>query len=551
MMTKEQLLSKLYKLINLGAETEIVEFKEAKNDYNFEKIGKYFSALSNEANLNNQPESWLIFGVKDKPKQIIGSSYRHNNRASLDKLKSEVAQKTANHITFVEIHELQTPQGRVIMFQIPAAPQGMPISWSGHYYGRDGEELVPLNIEEIERIRRQATFIDWSSEVCKEATVADLDKEAILKARDNFKKKNSNLATEVDTWDDTLFLNKAKLAINGRITRSAIILLGKSESEHFISPALTRIVWVLKDKDNLERDYYHFTCPLIISVDKLFARIRNIKYRYIKDGTLFPEEVDQYEPYVVREALHNCIAHQDYTLSGRINVIEREDGQLIFTNLGAFIPGSVERVIHQDAPQEYYRNSYLVQAMVNLNMIDTIGSGIKRMFITQKNRYFPLPDYEFSDNKVKVVITGKIIDSDYSIMLAQNHNLNLDDIIVLDKIQKKKPITKQQASALKAKGLVEGRYPVIHISAKVAQATGQTVGYMQDRGVDGDFIKKSIEDYLKKFHKAEREIFEGIILNKISDSLTVKQKKDRIKNVLQAMRREGIIKVEEKVWSLK
>jgi len=550
-MTEEQLLSKLDELINLSAETEVVEFKEAKSDYHFEKIGKYFSALSNEANLNNQSEGWLIFGIKDKPRQIIGSSYRINNRASLDKLKSEVAQKSSNHITFIEIHELNTAQGRVIMFQIPAAPQGIPVSWSGHYYGRDGEELVPLNIEEIERIRKQAIFSDWSSEICIGATIADLDENAILKARENFKKKNANLAKEVDSWNNTTFLNKAKLTINGGITRSAIILLGKSESEHFIKPALARIVWLLKDKDNLERDYYHFTCPLIVNVDEVFSRIRNIKYRYIKDGTLFPEEVDQYEPYVIREALHNCIAHQDYTMNGRINVVEREDGQLLFTNLGTFIPGSVEKVIHQDAPPEQYRNPYLAQAMVNLNMIDTIGSGIKRMFITQKNRYFPLPDYDFSDKKVKVTITGKVIDNEYSIILAQNRNLNLDDIIVLDKIQKKRSITKQQASTLKAKGLVEGRYPAIHISAKVAQATGQTVGYMQDRGIDGDFIKKSIEDYLKKFHKAEREIFEGIILNKISDSLTIKQKKDRIKNVLQAMRREGIIKVEDKVWSLK
>jgi ATP-dependent DNA helicase RecG len=550
-MTEEQLLSKLHELINLSAETEIVEFKEAKSDYHFEKIGKYFSALSNEANLNNQAEGWLIFGIKDKPRQIIGSSYRINNRASLDKLKSEVAQKSSNHITFIEIYELYTAQGRVIMFQIPAAPQGIPISWSGHYYGRDGEELVPLNIEEIERIRKQATFSDWSSEICIGATIADLDEIAILKARENFKKKNVNLATEVDLWNNITFLNKAKLTINGGITRSAIILLGKSESEHFIKPAIARIAWILKDKDNLERDYHHFTCPLIINVDEVFLRIRNIKYRYIKDGTLFPEEVDQYEPYVIREALHNCIAHQDYTMNGRINVVEREDGQLLFTNLGTFIPGSVEKVIHQDAPPEQYRNPYLTQAMVNLNMIDTIGSGIKRMFITQKNRYFPLPDYDFSDKKVKVTITGKIIDNDYSIILAQNRNLNLDDIIALDKIQKKRSITKQQASTLKAKSLVEGRYPAIHISAKVAQATGQTVGYMQDRGVDSDFIKKTIEDYLKKFHKAEREIFEGIILNKISDSLTIKQKKDRIKNVLQAMRREGTIKVEDKVWSLK
>jgi ATP-dependent DNA helicase RecG len=82
-----------------------------------------------------------------------------------------------------------------------------------------------------------------------------------------------------------------------------------------------------------------------------------LKYRYLKSGSLTPEEVDQYEPYSIREAINNCIAHQDYTKSGRINVIETDD-QLIFSNYGSFIPGSVEKVIREDAPEEFYRNVF-------------------------------------------------------------------------------------------------------------------------------------------------------------------------------------------------
>jgi ATP-dependent DNA helicase RecG len=87
--------------------------------------------------------------------------------------------------------------------------------------------------------------------------------------------------------------------------------------------------------------------------------------------------VDQYDPYLIREALNNCIAHQDYTLSGKINFVEHEDGKLVFINSGSFIPSSVEEVVIADAPEPTYRNPFLVEAMINLNMIDAIGSGIK------------------------------------------------------------------------------------------------------------------------------------------------------------------------------
>ncbi len=159
--------------------------------------------------------------------------------------------------------------------------------------------MSPLNLEEIERIRKQATRVDWSAGICHVATINDLDTVAIIAARDNFKIKNPRLVPEVDGWDAITFLNKAKVAINGQLTRTAIILLGKPEAEHHISPAIARITWVLKDKDNVEKDYQHFTCPFIIAVNEVYGKIRNLKYRYIKDDTLFPDEVDQYDQFLI------------------------------------------------------------------------------------------------------------------------------------------------------------------------------------------------------------------------------------------------------------
>jgi ATP-dependent DNA helicase RecG len=385
-MTKTELEKILLQLRKLTAETEVVEFKEAKKGYDLTKLGKYFSALSNEANLKGKPFAWLVFGIENKNHNIVDCQFRPQ-RKDLDSLKGEIANKTTNRITFIEIHELLFSEGRVIMFQIPAAPKGFPIAFDGHYYGRDSEELGPLNLEEIERIRVQGTTEDWSTVIIPEATIEDLDTEAIKVARTNYKNKFPEKAKEVNLWDDATFLNKSKTTIKGKITRTAIILLGKEESEHFINPAEAKIRWILKDSKGQDKDYMIIGCPMLLAVDKVYSKIRNLKYRYIKEDSLFPDEVNQYEPYTIREALNNCIAHQDYSKHGRINVIEMED-QLIFTNLGSFIPGSVERVVKEDAPEEHYRNRHLVSAMFSLKMVDTAGGGIKKFSITKEKNTF-------------------------------------------------------------------------------------------------------------------------------------------------------------------
>lgn len=530
----EDLLEKLNELMILPAETEYIEFKEAKNNFDFDKLGKYFSALSNEANLKMQKYAWLIFGVSDKvPRKIVGTSFR--NGSELQNLKEEIANHTTNNITFDEIYDLNTDKGRVVIFKILPAPQNIPIAWKGHYYGRDNEALVALNISEIEFIRNQEKKYDWSAIICERANLEDLDKEAIKKAREKYLEKHPKFKDDIDEWDDLTFLNKAKVTINGKITNTAIILLGKEESEHFISPSIAKMSWILKDENNIEVDYEHFGPPFINNVDNLFKKIRNLKYRYLPNGTIFPSEITQYDSYVIREALNNCIVHQDYELKGKINVVEKKD-ELIFSNLGSFLPGNVETVIYQDSPQEYYRNSFLANAMVNLDMIDTIGSGIKRMFSTQKKRFFPLPDYDLKDrNKVTVKILGKVLDENYTNLLMKNSNLDLNTVILLDKVQKRDKISKNEAKILRDNNLVEGRYPNLFISAGIAKITGNKETYIRNRGLDNEHYKQLIIEYLKKYGSANRKEIDDLILDKLPDILKEGQKETKVKNLLYDM----------------
>ena len=537
----EKMLTLLNELILLPTETEWIEFKEASLTFDFELLGKYVSALSNEANLNNMPEGWLIFGVADKPpRKIVGTRYCETP-PGLDQLKQKISRHTNHQFTFASIHEVSTPGGRVVMFRIPPATRGIPTEWKGRAYGRVHDSLELLSLEEIERIRDQRARLDWSAQVCETATIADLDPAAITFARKKYKEKHPELAGDIDDWEDTEFLNRARICIGGKITNTAIILLGKSESAHFLSPAIAHITWVLIDNGDTNRDYAHFTIPMVLTVDRVYERIRNLTYRYISDETLFPLEVSQYDPWVIREALHNCIAHQDYQQASRITVTEREDS-LLFTNAGDFLPGSIEAAIEHDAPPEFYRNRFLADAMVELKMIDTIGSGIRRMYKKQRERNFPLPDYDLTiPGHVRVRIIGKVIDEKYTRMLIRRKDLALMDVIALDKVQKGQPVTAEERKLLKEKKLIEGRYPRIYVSGSVAAETDTRAEYIRKRSFDKQHFRDLVVSYLKKYHEANREEFDKLLMDKVSDALTPQQKHLFIKNLLQRMREDGII----------
>lgn len=521
----------LDQLLGLSTENEVVEFKEAKTQYNKDKLGKYFSALGNEANLKGKRQAWLVLGVKDD-RTLVGTDISDKQ---LNEYKAEIVQNTSPRMGLIEAHRLTKNEKNILLLEVPAAPKGQPISWKGFHYGRDGESLGALNEHEYAKIKSQNNSFDWSAQIIKNATLTDLSEEAIAQARIRFAQKNPILKVEIESWSDTVFLNKAKITIKGQITHTAIVLLGKPEADQFLNPATSKVTWILKDNDNIEKDYEHFSCPLLLNVEKIFGKIRNLKFRYIKDGTLFPEEVDQYDPYIIREALNNCIAHQDYTLGGKVVVVENENATLTFSNSGSFIPKSVEHVIKADAPESIYRNKFLADAMVNLNMIDTIGSGIKRMFNIQRKKYFPLPDYDLANNKVQVVIVGKVLDVNYARKLAQMPNLSLEEIMLLDKVVKKKPLTETEVRTLKSKKLVEGRKPNFHISSKVALATNQKGDYIKMRGFKDKHYKNMILEYLEKYERASKEDIDKLILDILPDVLDRERKKNKLRNMMYAM----------------
>ena len=212
--------------------------------------------------------------------------------------------------------------------------------------------------------------------------------------------------------------------------------------------------------------------------------------------------------------------------------------QLVFTNQGSFIPGSVEKVVMEDAPEEFYRNRFLATAMFNLKMVDTAGGGIKKIFNFQRDRFFPLPDYDLSNDKVKVSISGKILDINYARMLAQNKALTLEEIIMLDKVQKKKILTDAEEKYLKKKKLIEGRRPNYFIGINVAQKTGQKAEYSKNKGFDKRYYLDLIIKSIKEHGSLERQDVDDLLWNKLPEWMTDKQKKTKVNHLLSELRRD-------------
>lgn len=527
-------LAELLDILISNWEDEVVEFKRAGEGFSSGKLGEYVSALANEANLRGRARGWLVFGVDNKSRAVVGTAYKEDlERLQADKM--QVLNGTGS-FTFRDIHVLHHADGRVILFEVPAAPRGMPIAWNGHYYGRAGESLVALGQDKLDEIRAQTLANDWTAQIVEGASLDDLDPQALAQARERFAAKHANL--DVASWSDTALLDRARVTINGRITRTAILLLGKAEAAWRLNPHPAEITWNLTGE---ERAYEHFGPPFLLATSRLFARIRNIQVRLLPENELLAHEVAKYDQKVVLEALHNCIAHQDYARNARVVVTEHPD-RLVFENMGNFYEGRPEDYVSGDKRPPRYRNPFLAQAMTELNMIDHMGYGIHDIYQRQRKRFFPLPDFDLQiDDMVRLTIHGRVVDPAYSRLLMQRTGLDLVDVLALDRVQKGLPITDDAIKHLRRSKLIEGRKPNFHVSAQVAAATSTMADYVRTRAQDDEFYAKLLADYLAGAGTASRQDINQLLLDKLSDALTTEQKLKKVANLLTKLRRQGVI----------
>ena len=539
-----------------GREASTVEFK---SNWDLPRdLGEYLSALANSAVLERHDHAYLVWGVNDKTHEITGTSFNPFSAKGegTQPLIMWLTQTTSPKPDF-EFYDVHHPKGRVVVLDIKA-PRTAPLAFSGVRYIRIDSHKTKLSDHPDKELRIWDLLgqkSDWSGEIVADATLDDLDPEALDAARKRFTEyllkaepdtaRHDAIRAEVQGWDVLTLLNKARITKAGRITRAALLLLGKDESAHFLAPVDAKLSWISRNAQNATGPSHPYGMPFLLATDQIFRRIRNEAIEAMPDGTLFPVALQRYDSWVIREALHNCVAHQDYRLGGKVNVVEHPD-KLVFTNLGQFIPPSVEWMLEHQSPPEHYRNQWLIDGMIRLRMIDQVGSGIRRMFQTQRDRYFPLPDFVFEVTeqghpRVEVAILGQVLDVKYTQLLMKRADLDLRQVLLLDKVQKKRPLAADDVRELRALKLIEGRSPNFFVSAKVAEWTGQKASYIRNKGLDDGYYRKLVTDYLKRYGQATRKDMDDLLLAKLPDVLDATQKAHKIRNLLQAMRRDDLI----------
>lgn len=519
---------------NENESCEWKEFKSLAHSVSGDKGNDIISYISALANMDGGE---LIIGVRDKTLDIVGIENFHTYTP--ENIRLRILGKCPNLDSegfAVEPFVTTDTSKTVWVLHVPRHKVRLPVYAHDKAWQRIDDSLVELRPERLATILAEPIeLIDWSAQIVAGASLDDLDPAALTLAREKFREKNqtASFANEIPSWDMRTFLDKAKITIQGNITRSALTLLGKPESVHFLSPAMTQITWKLEGE---ERAYEHFEPPFLLATTSVLHRIRNIKYKIFPDNQLLATEVNKYDTRVILEALHNCIAHQDYTLCSRIVVTEKVD-RLIFENAGSFFDGKPEDYFIGERTPQRYRNHWLAQGMVNLNMIDTVGHGIHAMIMAQRQRYFPLPDYSKSERgKVVLEIFGHVIDENYTRLLLERQDLPLSKVILLDRIQKRQAITNDAANMLRKTGLIEGRKPGFFVSAKIAAATNTKPVYTRNRGIEKARLKEFVLQHIREFGPTPRAQFEELLFSMLPAILSNEKKRNKVKNLLTEMR---------------
>lgn len=524
------------------------EMKNLKNSFNGHEGEDIMSYVSGIANMDG---GHLVIGVKDQTLDIVGtdlSNFNLTSETAVLKIKENCTNVSSEGL-FIDEYITEDTQKTVWVIHIPKHLPRKPVYAHKKAWQRIKSSLVVLTPErEAVILKEEIQRMDWSAQIVENATLKDLDPEAIAVALEGFCQRYPEKAEMAKNWDIETFLDKAKLTINRQITKTALLLLGKEESAHYLNH-IAQMVWRLRtEKENAGE---LFNPPFLLSTSRLMEKIRNYRIKIFPNNSLIPAEIWKYDTKTILEALHNCIAHQDYTCNERIIVTEEQE-QLTFENAGSFYDGSYEEYIEGKKTPRSYRNTFLVQAMVNLKMIDTQGYGIHEMYCRQKERFLPMPDYDLSDGfHVKLIVPGKVINQEYSLLLMENAHLDLGTTVLLDSLQKGKPLSDDAIASLRKLKLIEGRKPNIHISKKVAQAAHQEVQYTDMKGFDDQYYKDLIVKALTEHRSLKRLDFDKLIINKLPSILSETQKKNKVGNLLKMLRISGIIYSDEhRIWHL-
>ena len=372
------------------SEDQILEFKEAKVQFDNEKLYKYCVAIANEGG------GHLLLGIADKPPRAVVGTAAFGDLV-------EMAAKIFQELGFrVDLEEVNHPDGRVLVFHVPSRPRGTAYQRKGAYYMRAGEELVPMSEDVLRGVFAEGAP-DWLEEASKSGLTAD-DVVNLLDTQRLFELFEATYPDNRKAVIDRLRQERLVDETNGlySIRRLGGLLLAKDMTA-FDDIARKRIRLVVYDEKS----------KLFTKLDETFAAGYAVGYQamvrfivsqlpqneVIRDALRV--ETTLVEEIVVRELLANAMIHQDFQIRGTSPIVEIYCDRIEFSNPG-------EPVVPTDRFIDGYqsRNERMADLMRRMHICEEKSSGIDKVVISVEASQLPAPSFTSAHNRTEVVVYG-------------------------------------------------------------------------------------------------------------------------------------------------
>ena len=409
-------------------ENEHLEFKEAKNGFDSDKLTKYCCALANEGG------GHIILGISDKQPRIIVGSQACSN---LEKTKSDLI--TRLHLR-IDVNELYVEDHRVVIVAVPSRPIGVPIQYEKIYWMRRGEELVSMTPDMLKRIFYEGEP-DFSAQICPQARFEDLDLEAIKHFREMWMRKSGNGALK--NVSDTKLLRDIEVIVDKGVTYAALILFGKrSALRKFLAQAEVIFEYRSSSITGPAQQRIEYTQGFFSFDNELWEKI-NLRndLQHFQDG-LFIWDIPTFNEKAIREAILNAVSHRDYREAGSI-WIKQFPRKIIIASPGGFPSGiNPSNMLWKQQP----RNRRIADVFNKCGLVERAGQGADRIFEESIRQGKPLPDFAHTDeHEVVLTLDGQIQDENFLRFLEkigqeQMASFMTEDFLVLDLVHREQPI---------------------------------------------------------------------------------------------------------------
>ena len=475
-----------------AGENEHLEFKEAKNRFDFEKLVQYCLALANEGG------GRIVLGVTDsRPRQVVGTQafleLERTKAGILERLHLRISADVVNH-----------PDGRVLVFTAPSRPIGMPVQYRGAYWMRGGEDLVPMTPDVLKRIFAESDP-DFTAQICPGASPGDLDADAVETFRSMWGRRSGNAA--LGRLSREQLLNDAELLVNGAVTYAALVLFGtRAALGRYLAQA--EVVFEYRSSETSipyqQREEYREGFFLLH--DRLWETInlRNDKYHY-QEG-LFVREIPAFNEAVIREAMLNAVSHRDYRLAGSV-FVRQYPVRIEIVSPGGFPPGvTCETILWRQSP----RNRRIAEAFARCGLVERSGQGADRMFETSVREAKLPPDFSGTDAyQVSIALHGKVQDPTFlrfleEISRDQPDAFGTEDLLALDLVHREQPLPEplhDRLQPLRELGVIEriGRKHIL--SRRFYSFVGKRGVYTRKRGLDRETNKELLLKHIRDSKK--------------------------------------------------